>query len=270
MEEISYVSDWSAVGLSRHQEAQEEEKNYWRQQDPIRLTLHAQHYYYAGYYEWDVHKALLNPFGVKPSNPKNFQIPVRKIWGRTVLDVGCGPTPATLSLVHCAAEVHAVDPLLDFYRRIQPFGWNYFKTVSAVGAERLPFSDESFDCVYCWNVLDHSEDADQILREIVRVLVPKGQFLFGCDARGERGGGHAHPYKWTIEALESRIFSDFKPIIPVTLIDDHRNLARHENVNSSTTLRWVCRLQKRKLGSRKLSSQSPNATLQRLKRFFRW
>jgi SAM-dependent methyltransferase len=141
--------------------------------------------------------------------------------GRRVLDVGCGPQTHSLSLVHCA-EVHAVDPLADFYRDLQPFGWDRFRSVTSVGAEELPFAAATFDFVYCWNVLDHVRAAGRVLDEIGRVLTPDGQLLLGCDVRPHRGGGSAHPYWWTREGLEDRILAEWTPVTPIQLLDDFR------------------------------------------------
>lgn len=43
--------------------------------------------------------------------------------------------------------------------------------------EELPFSNESFDLVYCRQVLHHAKDLNKLCREIWRVLTQKGTFI---------------------------------------------------------------------------------------------
>ena len=158
----TYIEDWSSVPSSRYQGAQAAEKAWWTTQDPLVLVREAQYRFYAGHYEWITHRALLNPLCVNSSRPANFQIPSEAINGKTFLDIGCGPVPESLSLVHCA-QVHVVDPLIGFFKQIQPYGWEFFSSVSASGAEQLSFEDQSVDFVLCRNTLDHTENADKVL-----------------------------------------------------------------------------------------------------------
>lgn len=245
MGDVSYVSDWTPIPAPRYEQAQGREVDYWDTRPPELLTLNAKYYFYAGFYEWTKHRELLNPFRVDPSRPQNFQIPGAAIEGRAILDVGCGPSPATLSLVHCAS-VHAVDPLAEVYREIQPFGWDFLSSLSSAGAEQLPFDDRQVDFVYCWNTLDHTQDAESVLREVVRVLAPDGHLLLGCDVRSGRGGGLPHPYYWTLDTFEERLLADFAPVTPITLLDHekHRPVARAEAAERRV-VRWVARLRKK-------------------------
>jgi SAM-dependent methyltransferase len=216
--ELSYVTDWSPVSDPRYEEAQGKEREYWSSQDREVLTLSAKYYFYAGHYEWTENRGLLNPFRADPSRPANFQISSEAMEGSTVLDIGCGPTSPSLSLVHCAT-VHVLDPLVDLYRELQPFGWEFFGSVSATGAEQLPFDSESFHFVHCSNALDHVQDADAVLREIARVLLPGGLLLFECHTRGAVGAGKAHPYLWSVEALEGRLLADYAPVEEPTVVE---------------------------------------------------
>jgi len=239
---MTYIEDWSEVPDSRYRMAQEREKTWWSLRDPDKSVLEAKYYYYAGYYEWSRNRNLLNPFRVAGEHPQNFHLSGTDLEGKTLLDIGCGPVPITLSLVHCA-QIHVIDPLLEFYTGIQQFGWQYFSSRSSGAGESLPYGDRTFDYVYCWNVLDHTRNADRILQEISRVLKPAGRLLFGCDARFREGGGAAHPYMWSVETLEKGIFKYFTAVKKATLIDQDRKVIEMPG-DQEAIARWVCHLQK--------------------------
>jgi SAM-dependent methyltransferase len=239
----SQIREWSPVPHGRYQQALQAEHGYWSNKDPQVLNLRARDAFYAGYYEWTRHGNLCDPFRVSASSLDNFHIPAAEMEGSRVLDVGCGPASRALSLVHCA-RVYAVDPLIDAYREMQPFGWDRFEAVYSVGAEELPFEDGSFDYAYCRNVLDHTQDADAVLSEITRVLLADGQLLLNCDTRDEAGGGEAHPYAWTTETLEARIFAEFDPVTPIALFD-YSELPDVDRLRPGQLVRWVCRLRRK-------------------------
>jgi len=244
----TYVEDWSPVPSSRYQGAQAAEKAWWTTQDPLLLMREAQYRFYAGHYEWIKHRALLNPLCVNSSRPANFQIPGEAINGKTFLDIGCGPVPESLSLVHCA-QVHVLDPLIGFFKQIQPYGWEFFSSVSASGAEQLSFEDQSVDFVLCRNTLDHTENADKVLREITRVLRRDGELLLNCDLRARRGGGSAHPYKWNLATFQARILTDFQPITKVSLLDPNGTPLTLEESQGMDLLTWISRMRKQETGA---------------------
>lgn len=79
-----------------------------------------------------------------------------------VLDIGCGNKPYLPLIVDRAASYFGVDAVEG-------------PAVDAVGvAEALPCEDESFDVVFCTQVLEHVDDPVQVLDEIQRVLAPGG------------------------------------------------------------------------------------------------
>ena len=43
--------------------------------------------------------------------------------------------------------------------------------------EQLPFPNAHFDCVVCWDVIEHVQDPERVLAEIARVLRPGGMVL---------------------------------------------------------------------------------------------
>ena len=70
-----------------------------------------------------------------------------------------------------------VDPLAVSYASLFPHWQRSALTVAAAG-EKLPFADASFDVVLCDNVVDHAEAPETIVRELVRILAPKGLLYF--------------------------------------------------------------------------------------------
>ncbi len=70
-----------------------------------------------------------------------------------------------------------VDPLADEYQKIFPHWQPRASTLVAYG-EQLPFEDAYFDVVISDNVVDHAEDPQKIINEMVRVLAPGGLLYF--------------------------------------------------------------------------------------------
>jgi ubiquinone/menaquinone biosynthesis C-methylase UbiE len=94
--------------------------------------------------------------------------------GRRLLDVGCGPR-GSLEWADDAAERVGADPLADEYLRLN--GGRHAMRYVRARAEELPFEDGAFDVVSTFNALDHVEDPDAAIAELVRVLDPGGTLL---------------------------------------------------------------------------------------------
>jgi SAM-dependent methyltransferase len=85
-----------------------------------------------------------------------------------LLDVGCGTKPYKNYFnvtKYTGLEISGSDRLTDF------------SDAEYDGAE-FPFSDNKFDSIVCFQVLEHAEDIGQLLNEIRRVLKTGGTALF--------------------------------------------------------------------------------------------
>jgi SAM-dependent methyltransferase len=129
-----------------------------------------------------------------------------------VLDVGCGAgsVAKAVKLERQDLEVFGCDMSQSALAMASasPQGVDFRQAT----AERLPFSDREFDFVWIFDVLEHVDDPDQVLREVARVLRPGGGFhivlplegqpwtlyrLVGCGTRWTakvRHGGHIHVF----------------------------------------------------------------------------
>jgi methionine biosynthesis protein MetW len=102
--------------------------------------------------------------------------------GDTVLDVGCGDARAYQArLMDVAREVHGVDISEHAVARARRKG--VLARVHDLSNE-LPYTDESFDLVLCFEVLEHLFDPKYAVREMRRVLRPGGRLLVSVPNAG--------------------------------------------------------------------------------------
>lgn len=91
-----------------------------------------------------------------------------------LLDIGCGKMPyKTFILENSKVESYIgldIENALIYDSAVQPdFTWNGIK---------MPFEDESFDCAFGTEVLEHCPDPEIVLKEVYRILKPGGVFFF--------------------------------------------------------------------------------------------
>ena len=131
--------------------------------------------------ELDFWRGVFEHDGGRPSN-EHFEALFQRPFGLTgdffagkrLLDVGCGPA-GSLEWATMAAERVGVDPLVGQYRSLG-INEQRMRYVEA-GSEEMPFPDESFDVVSTFNSLDHVEDVERTITEIIRVLRAGGSLL---------------------------------------------------------------------------------------------
>ncbi|NLN91853.1 MAG: class I SAM-dependent methyltransferase [Candidatus Hydrogenedens sp.] len=99
---------------------------------------------------------------------------------KRILDIGCGTGLYFEWLSPLAERIDALDSSQEMIAVARKF--TIARTMNRVHlqsgeAEALPFEDESFDGVIALDMLHHVEDADEVLREVRRVLKKDGFFL---------------------------------------------------------------------------------------------
>lgn len=99
------------------------------------------------------------------------------------LDVGCGPR-SVLGWSALCQHTYAIEPLSDAYKQFTRPEWWHNVTLYAQPAEKLvPELVDTMDIVWCWNVLDHTYDAFQILYNLAKYLKRTGVFVLATDIR---------------------------------------------------------------------------------------
>ena len=99
--------------------------------------------------------------------------------GKRVLEIGVGAGSDHLNWAKAGADLFGVDltekGIETTRKRLNLYDLK--SNLQRIDAENLPFEDNYFDIVYSWGVIHHSEDTEQIIKEILRVLKPGGKFL---------------------------------------------------------------------------------------------
>lgn len=100
--------------------------------------------------------------------------------GKRMLDVGSGWGELVVSCHELGADVTGIEPdpdEVDIARLLlRSYGLRDDVVVTGRG-ESLPWPDASFDVVCCQQVLEHVQDIDQVISELIRVLRPGGRLF---------------------------------------------------------------------------------------------
>lgn len=98
---------------------------------------------------------------------------VRRARPRRVLEVGCGWGELAERIAETGADVMAIDRSF----RMAQLALERGVRISVADAQALPFDAERFDLVIANAVMYHIPDLDRALREVGRVLSPRGVFI---------------------------------------------------------------------------------------------
>ncbi len=110
---------------------------------------------------------------------KAFGRPLSSLAGKCILEAGSGAGRFTEILLKYGAIVYSFDfsnAVEANYENNMP---NENLTLFQADIENIPFQDDFFDAVLCLGVLQHTPSTKSSLRELSRVLKPKGELV--CD-----------------------------------------------------------------------------------------
>ena len=118
-----------------------------------------------------------------------------------ILDMASGMGSTVLRGLSLGLDIHGLEPGAEktalLRRRIDagnfPAAWKS-RFTRGVG-ERLPYKAGSFDCVLSYQTLEHVQDLDAVLRELIRVVKTGGALHLRCpDYRGTFEGHYLLPW----------------------------------------------------------------------------
>jgi len=110
-----------------------------------------------------------------PRYKKDLYLDDDDLFGKKVLDLGCGPHGGLIGFNGC--DKYGIDHLINEYKKLgYPLDKHGIKYYSAK-SEKIPFPSAYFDIVICVNALDHVDSLEKTIEEISRVLKKGGRFI---------------------------------------------------------------------------------------------
>lgn len=138
---------------------------------------------------------LLGNGHFKPAFTTHFGLDDESYRNKRILDIGCGPQ-GSLEWADMASERVCLDPLASYYGLL---GINEHKAQYITSpSEQIPFPDEYFNVVTSFNSLDHVDDLDKTISEIIRVIASGGLFLLLTDVNHPPTATEPISYSWDI------------------------------------------------------------------------
>jgi 2-polyprenyl-6-hydroxyphenyl methylase / 3-demethylubiquinone-9 3-methyltransferase len=124
-------------------------------------------------------RIVLNPFRVGYAKRILDQNEMNLV-ETSALEVGCGGGILTEEIAKMGFITTGIDPSEQSVANAQKHAKdNNLKINYEIGVgENLPFQNNSFDVVFCCDVLEHVYDVPKVISEISRVLKSKGIFIY--------------------------------------------------------------------------------------------
>src|SRR5258706_816936 len=122
----------------------------------------------------------------------------------SILDIGSGAfSKIGCLLPRVSTVIRAADKqdFTEFYKKHKVIP---LEPIEIQDMEKLTYIDNFFDIVHCSNALDHTENAAQAVREMIRVCKPGGYVYIKC-WQNQKDTGYDH--KWNVDGY-GRVSND--------------------------------------------------------------
>jgi len=167
------------AGLSPR-EVQESSRRWWTE-SPMTYDWRGQNKYEPLSEQWfaAADAKLIDAVRLFATDRQPFDrvLPLAKLAGKRVLEIGCGIGLHCEIMARAAADVTAIDlsePSVQATRRRLELKSLKARVLVADG-ERLPFAAREFDFLWSWGTIQYSSRTARIVREMARVLKPDGE-----------------------------------------------------------------------------------------------
>lgn len=162
------------------------------------------------YYQKGIKRSLLQALwhGKKISGAKKI---IRNCGFNNCLDVGCASGYMVSQI--CNEFPNAKYYGIDAYSKAIQYAKKHYPDIEfkVASADKLPFKDNSLDLIICYETIEHVLNPEDCLKEMKRVLSPKGKLVLAMDSgnllfraiwffwENTKGkvwkGSHIHPFR---------------------------------------------------------------------------
>ena len=118
-----------------------------------------------------------SPARLESQHRSRYEFAIRHISDRDVLDVGCGEGYGSYMMIGAAKSVMGVDISKTAIEHAQKMYESTELHYQVADVAKLPFEDNKFTAGVCFEVIEHIENPEDLLKEAERVIGPKGLFI---------------------------------------------------------------------------------------------
>jgi len=138
---------------------------------------------------------------------------IENISGKNLLEVGCGAGRFTEILVNNKANVHAVDLSVAVEANLENIGKQDNYKIAQASVYEIPYTDNSFDIVFCLGVIQHTPDPEKTIEALWSKVKPGGMLVI--DHYRWRIG-----YYSTLSPLYRSWLKNLKPEKSIKIVDE--------------------------------------------------
>lgn len=171
---------------------------------------------------------LFNSYRYNPDWERHWRVgyALKGLIGKSVLDLGCSYGVYSIHFARNNYDVTAVDcspvALKQTRDNLKKYGFEGKVSVVEAFADNLPFDDNSFDSLWCGEVLEHIPDhlLEKSLKEMLRVVRSGGRLVFSTPFM-EHHDDHLHLRHYDVEGFKKSVLSvlgDKVRVLELTLI----------------------------------------------------
>lgn len=160
---------------------------------------------------------------------KNISEVLGSLSQRIILELGCGMGGLAVALRREGCDVIPLDFNMDYCQITRLRGQRYGMNVNPINAlgESLPFKRQIFDTICCFNVLEHVQSTEKVLRELYRVLKAGGSVIVTVINKHAFKDPHYHLLlvNWMPKRVAEWYINQRKRSKPIPLYKDKQKLS---------------------------------------------